>query len=80
MEFYSQIIDMVVVGSVLVSAKRLERITRLQGDWRYFQCKECCHDAIYYNKDMVMELNDKIVNDCLPEAYIPRCPVCVILV
>lgn len=56
------------------------RITRLQGDWRYFQCKECCHDAIYYNKDMVMELNDKIVNDCLPEAYIPRCPVCVKLV
>lgn len=56
------------------------RITRLQGDWRYFQCKECCHDAIYYNKDMVMELNDKIMNDCLPEAYIPRCPVCVILV
>ena len=27
MEFYSQIIDMVVVGSVLVSAKRLERNT-----------------------------------------------------
>ena len=52
------------------------RITRLQGDLRYFQCKECCHDAIYYNKDMVMELNDKIVNDCLPEAYIPHCPVC----
>ncbi len=52
------------------------RITSLQGDWRYFQCKECCHDEIYYNKDMVMELNDKIVNDCLPKAYIPRCPVC----
>ncbi len=52
------------------------RITRLQGDWRYFQCKDCCHDEIYYNKDMVMELNDKIVNDCLPKEYIPRCPVC----
>lgn len=23
-----------------------------------------------------MELNDKIVNDCLPKEYIPRCPVC----
>ena len=52
------------------------RITRLQGDWRYFQCKNCCHDAIYYNKDIVMELNDKMVNDCLPKEYIPRCPVC----
>lgn len=47
------------------------RITRLQGDWRYFQCKECCHDAIYYNKGMVMELNDKIVNDCLPKHTFP---------
>lgn len=26
-----------------------ERITRLQGDWRYFQCKDRCHDAIYYH-------------------------------
>lgn len=52
-----------------------ERITRPQGDWRYFQCKACCHDAIYY-KDMVMELNGKIVNDSLPKSDIPRCPVC----
>lgn len=53
-----------------------ERITRLQGDLRYFQCKACCHDAIYYNKDMVMELDERIVNDSLPKSDIPRCPVC----
>lgn len=53
-----------------------ERITRLQGDWRYFQCKDRCHDAIYYNKDMVMELTERIEHDSLPQMAIPRCPVC----
>lgn len=53
-----------------------ERITRLQGDWRYFQCKNCCHDAIYYNEKMVMDLNTKIVDDALPEEQIPCCPKC----
>ena len=53
-----------------------DRITRLQGDWRYFQCKRCCHDAIYYNEEMVMDLNTKIVGDSLPEEHIPCCPKC----
>lgn len=53
-----------------------DRITRLQGDSRYFQCKRRCHDAIYYNKDMVFELVDKIEGDRLPSKYIPKCPKC----
>lgn len=52
------------------------KITRLQGDWRYFQCKNRCHDEIYYNHDLVMELCDKIVGDALPDNLIPRCPHC----
>ena len=52
------------------------RISRLQGDWRYFQCKRRCHDAIYYNKEMVMDLSTKIVGDTLPEEHIPCCPKC----
>lgn len=53
-----------------------DKITRLQGDWRYFQCKNRCHDAIYYNKEQVMKLADKIVGDSLPDDLIPRCPKC----
>lgn len=53
-----------------------DKITRLQGDWRYFQCKNRCHDAIYYNKEQVMELAGKIVGDSLPDDLIPRCPKC----
>uniref|UniRef100_UPI004028B2F0 SIR2 family NAD-dependent protein deacylase n=1 Tax=Candidatus Limisoma sp. TaxID=3076476 RepID=UPI004028B2F0 len=53
-----------------------DKITRLQGDWRYFQCKNRCHDEIYYNHDLVMDLCDKIENDTLPDSLIPRCPHC----
>lgn len=53
-----------------------EKITRIQGDWRYFQCSDPCHDEIYYNKEMAYELVDKIEGDSLPEELIPRCPHC----
>ncbi|MDE7154165.1 MAG: NAD-dependent protein deacetylase [Muribaculaceae bacterium] len=53
-----------------------DKITRLQGDVRYFQCKNRCHDKIYYNKEMVYDLNGKIEGDSLPEKYIPKCPYC----
>lgn len=53
-----------------------DRVTRLQGDFRYFQCKNRCHDAIYYNGDIINDLYDKIEGDRLPEKYIPKCPKC----
>lgn len=53
-----------------------DRITRLQGDWRYFQCKNRCHDEIYDNKLTIDELYPKIVGDSLSEELIPRCPYC----
>ena len=51
-------------------------ITRMQGDWRYWQCKHSCHDEIYYNKEQVYKLHAKIENDALPDEFIPRCPKC----
>ncbi len=53
-----------------------DRITRLQGDWRYFQCKNRCHDEIYENEKILDELLPKIEEDSLPEELIPRCPHC----
>lgn len=53
-----------------------DKITRLQGDFRYLQCKNRCHDQIYYNREKVEELIPKIENDALPENQIPRCPHC----
>lgn len=53
-----------------------DRITRIQGDWRYWQCSRPCHDQIYDNKDDVFRLIDQIEGDALPEQLIPRCPHC----
>lgn len=53
-----------------------ERITRIQGDWRYWQCSRPCHDKIYYNKEETFKLYEKIENDTLPDNLIPRCPHC----
>lgn len=53
-----------------------ERITRIQGDWRYWQCKRPCHDEIYYNKEQVFRLCEAIEDDALPDELIPRCPHC----
>lgn len=53
-----------------------DKITRLQGDARFFQCKNRCHDKIYYNKEIIDELIPKIQNDSLPEDLIPVCPRC----
>ena len=49
-----------------------DKITRLQGDWRYFQTKDKSVDEIFYNHDMVMDLIPKIEGDVLPEEYFPR--------
>lgn len=53
-----------------------ERITRIQGDWRYWQCSRPCHDKIYYNKEETFKLYEKVENDALPDDLIPRCPHC----
>ena len=53
-----------------------ERIARIQGDWRYWQCSKPCHDKIYYNEKKVYELYNHIENDSLPEKLIPRCSHC----
>lgn len=53
-----------------------ERITRIQVDWRYWQCSRPCHDKIYYNKEETFKLYEKIENDALPDNLIPRCPHC----
>ena len=53
-----------------------ERITRIQGDWRYWQCSRPCHDEIYDNKEKVYRLVREIKGDALPDELIPRCPHC----
>lgn len=53
------------------------RICQFQGDFRYFQCSQPCHDQIYENhamiQDMLESMNDNLE---ITAEKIPRCPEC----
>ena len=54
-----------------------EKLSAIQGDSRYYQCSRPCHDEIFYNKDMVYEMNAAIDDNLeIPTELIPRCPKC----
>lgn len=53
-----------------------EKITPIQGDWRYWQCSRPCHDEVYYNRKNVYDLYENIKDDSLPDDLIPRCKYC----
>lgn len=54
-----------------------EKISAIQGDWRYFQCSHRCHDELYDAVETIHRLNDAIDEDlCVPSDMIPRCPKC----
>lgn len=54
-----------------------EKISAIQGDWRYFQCSQRCHDELYDSVDILHKLNKSIdENIRIPKDMIPRCPRC----
>lgn len=53
-----------------------DKVSAIQGDWRYFQCRGRCHDKIYYNKDMVDMMCEAIDGTAIPVELIPKCPEC----
>lgn len=54
-----------------------DKLSQIQGDFRYYQCKNRCHDGLYYNKDMIYKMNDAIDENLeIPSDLIPRCPKC----
>lgn len=54
-----------------------DKLSAIQGDSRYYQCCRRCHDAIYYNEEMVYEMNAAIDENLeIPTELIPHCPKC----
>ena len=51
-------------------------ISTIQGDWGFIQCKNCCHDAVYPNKEIIYKLYNNIKDCKVPNEMIPRCPKC----
>lgn len=53
-----------------------ERLFAVQGDYARLQCASACHDALYDDEAQV-EKWLRETRDCrIPEALVPRCPVC----
>lgn len=53
-----------------------EKICLFQGDFRYFQCSQPCHDKLYDNKDMIYKMDKNLRETKVPSDLIPRCPKC----
>lgn len=53
-----------------------DRICQFQGDFRYFQCSQPCHDRLYENHDLIEAMLDNMDGLEVPAKQIPRCPVC----
>lgn len=54
-----------------------EKISAIQGDWRFLQCPRRCHDGLYPAEDVMAELRDATDSDLkVPSEMLPRCPRC----
>lgn len=53
-----------------------KNISAIQGDWRYFQCSQRCHDQVYSNKEQVEKMYQNIEGTKIPAKMIPTCSKC----
>lgn len=53
-----------------------DRICQFQGDFRYFQCSQPCHDKLYESHDLITSMLDNMNGLEVPAEWIPRCPEC----
>ena len=53
-----------------------DQICCYQGDFRYWQCSQPCHDQLYENSAAVQEMTRQLRGVCIPSDLIPRCPEC----
>lgn len=53
-----------------------KRLFYMQGDYGLFQCSKGCHNKTYDNEKIVKEMVMSQKNHCIPQALIPKCPIC----
>lgn len=53
-----------------------ENVFMIQGDYGHIQCSKSCHDTVYSNENLILEML-KQINDCkIPTSLVPKCPKC----
>ena len=53
-----------------------EKVSAIQGDWRYLQCNDRCHDKIYPSYEILKRLYENTKGTSVPTEMIPVCPEC----
>lgn len=54
-----------------------QKISAIQGDWRYLQCGRRCHDELYDSVEPFHQMNAAIDVDLkIPTEMVPKCPHC----
>ena len=54
-----------------------KRFFRTQGSYAKMQCSKACHDRLYDNEELVLEMIEKTDDDLkIPSELVPICPVC----
>lgn len=54
-----------------------ERFFRTQGSYAKIQCSKGCHNKLYDDKELILEMMKKTDNDLkIPSELVPKCPVC----
>jgi NAD-dependent SIR2 family protein deacetylase len=65
-----------VEGQFTKAGVEKSRFFEVQGNYGFFQCKIGCHDKLYYNEQIVVQMLSE-TSDCrIPSSQVPKCPVC----
>jgi NAD-dependent SIR2 family protein deacetylase len=52
------------------------RFFEVQGNYGHFQCERACHDMLYNNEKIILQMLSETKDCRIPSSLVPKCPVC----
>ena len=65
-----------VDGQFEISGFDKEKIFAVQGDYKYLQCENACHNKLYDNSEIVKKWTANMKEYKIPSELVMKCPVC----
>ncbi len=65
-----------VDGQFEISGFDKEKIFAVQGDYKYLQCENACHNKLYDNSEIVKKWTANMKECKIPSEIVMKCPVC----
>ncbi|MDO9339896.1 MAG: Sir2 family NAD-dependent protein deacetylase [Bacteroidales bacterium] len=86
-ELYISLIELVSAKDYFVITTNVEgqfrkagvdksKFFEIQGNYGYFQCEKGCHDKLYFNEHIVVQMLSETSDCTIPSSLVPKCPVC----